>query len=198
MIDNISLLEEGVNKDVKLILITGVSGSGKSTLKDALMESSDRFAQPIQYTTRKCRSDAELDSYVFLTKDTFFRKLNNGDFCENATYLGQSYGIGRFFTEGKISIAIVETVGREAMKKFCLLNNIPFLSVYIHIPEDIMEYRLGMLRRSSVNEIAERKKDYLHFNDYGSDIILDGAQTVENNVNIVNNYINNLGFEKLV
>ena len=80
-------LESKANVNVNMIMLTGVSGSGKTTLKDYLLENHpDVFAQPIQYTTRPQRFDTELDEYVFLSKELFFKKLNNGDFCEYVKY----------------------------------------------------------------------------------------------------------------
>ena len=191
-------LESKANVNVNMIVLTGVSGSGKTTLKDYLLENHpDVFAQPIQYTTRPQRFDTELDEYVFLSKELFFKKLNNGDFCEYVKYWDDFYALGKYFKNDKISISILDPVGRESIKKHCSIENIPYLSVYMGIPEDIMEYRLGMLRRSSVTEIAQRKKDYLYFNDSGSDLILDGTKPTEELAEVVMTHIKNFGFGRI-
>lgn len=83
------------------------------------------------------------------------------------------------------------------MKKYCAENSIPYLTVYLGISEDVMEYRLGMLRRSSVKEIEERKKDFLYFNSMGSDLILDGTKDTAELAGVIMKHIENFGFGRL-
>ncbi len=123
--------------------------------------------------------------------------MNNGDFCEYIKYGSEFYSLGKYFPNNMTSVGILEPVGREALKKHCAMENIPYLSVYMGIPEDIMEYRLGMLRRSSVSEIDERKKDYLYFNDAGSDLILDGTRPTAELAEIIVEHIKNFGFGRI-
>ena len=80
------------------------------------------FGKPIQYTTRKRRFDTELDDYVFLTKETFMRKLINGDFVEFTEYNKELYAIGKYFDLDKSNIFIAEPVGREALQRYFKTN----------------------------------------------------------------------------
>lgn len=104
-------LKEQANKGVSVIMVTGVSGSGKTTLKDYMLETySDKLSAPVQFTTRERRFDTEYDDYVFLTKPQYFRKLNNGDFCEYVRYGAQFYAVGKYFKNSMTSIVVVDPV----------------------------------------------------------------------------------------
>jgi guanylate kinase len=61
-----------------------VSASGKTTLQEELLKRD--WNRPYNFTTRKPRSEEELDEYVFITKEQFFEKMEKGDFLENTNY----------------------------------------------------------------------------------------------------------------
>jgi guanylate kinase len=44
------------------------------------------YKQVVSFTTRKPRNDEELDTYVFLTRKQFARKMFNGDFMETEVF----------------------------------------------------------------------------------------------------------------
>jgi guanylate kinase len=161
----------------KVILLTWVSWSGKSSIVDRLKKQFN-ISQPIQFTTRSPRNDDELDTYCFLSKEQFMRKLENDDFSEFTYYNGNWYWISSFFNEGT-SIVIVEPVGAAAMKKFLWINKIPHISVYLDITPKTMEERLGMMRRESVQTIEERKKDFLYFNPSWYTYVVDANGSFE-------------------
>lgn len=165
------------------IVITWVSWSGKTTLMKWLLEKyPDDFSKPIQYTTRKQRYENELDDYVFLTKDTFMRKLINGDFIEFTEYNQELYAIWRYYNEAKTNIFIAEPVGREALQRYFKKNSIPFLTFYMKIPKEEMQIRLEE-RRMSVNDIESRMGDLKYFYPLPHDHILDSTDRPEALVN---------------
>ena len=130
------------------------------------------YARPLQYTTRKPRSDAEKDEYVFLTYTQFMKKLINWDFIEYVEYNQELYAIGKYFDTTKTNVFIAEPVWREALKRYFKLNSIPFLPVYIKVDKDSINERLE-LRGSSVHEIDERMKDFKYFYPWKTDIVVD-------------------------
>jgi guanylate kinase len=64
--------------------------------------------KPLQFTTRKPRDDKELDDYVFLTKEQFIRKLDNGDFIEHIVYNGEYYAITKYFDTSKSNVFVAD------------------------------------------------------------------------------------------
>lgn len=160
----------------RVVTLTWVSWSWKSTLVSLLKE--DGFKSPIQFTTRQERGDKEKDEYVFLTKPTFYRKLENGDFAEFARFGWEMYAVGKYFPEGDVVI-IVDPVGKEAIKKYCNENWIYCKSFFLDITMWTMVERLSMYRRECVKFIEGRKKDFLSFSPVWYDFVIDANNTTE-------------------
>jgi len=49
------------------------------------------WKRPINFTTRKPRSEREKDEYVFIDEKTFMTKFANGDFLEHTNFNGNYY-----------------------------------------------------------------------------------------------------------
>jgi guanylate kinase len=77
-----------------MILISAPSGAGKTTLCDLLLKSCPNMERAITCTTRAPRK-GEVDGvdYYFLRAEDFLRRLQAGNFLENATVYGNSYGL---------------------------------------------------------------------------------------------------------
>ena len=77
-----------------LIVISAPSGGGKTTLCDLLLKSQPQMTRAITCTTREPRK-GERDGvdYHFFTAAEFLKRLQAGNFIENATVYGNSYGI---------------------------------------------------------------------------------------------------------
>lgn len=155
------------------LILTWVSGSWKSTVLTWLVNTfPDIYTKPIQYTTRKPRSDAEKDDYVFLTYSQFMKKLINWDFIEYVEYNRELYAVWKFFNLKKTNVFIAEPVWREALKKYFKINNIPYISAYIKCDMQWIKNRLE-LRHSSVHEVDERMKDFKYFYPSKDDVVID-------------------------
>jgi guanylate kinase len=75
-----------------LIVLVGPAGVGKSTISRKLAESM-HLKYIVSATTRKrTPQDAEGKAYDFMEADTFFRKLENGEFLEYASVWDEYYG----------------------------------------------------------------------------------------------------------
>jgi guanylate kinase len=109
----------------KVFVITGPSGVGKGTLIERLLEHVPELELSVSATTRDPRP-GEVDGrdYHFLTPEDFERRVEAGDFLENATYSGNRYGtlreeVERRLEEGRSVVLEIEVQGarqvREAM-----------------------------------------------------------------------------------
>ena len=77
-----------------LILISAPSGAGKTTLVNLLLKAQPQMKRVITCTTREPRPGEKNGvDYHFLTPADFLRRLQAGNFIENATVYGNSYGI---------------------------------------------------------------------------------------------------------
>ena len=77
-----------------ILLLSGPSGAGKSTLLSKLLEDfKDELYFSVSYTTRAPR-EKEKDgiNYNFISKDSFEKKIQNGDFLEHAKVHDNYYG----------------------------------------------------------------------------------------------------------
>jgi guanylate kinase len=86
-----------------LILISAPSGAGKTTLCEMLLAAQPHMTRAITCTTREPRP-AEKDGvdYHFFTAAEFLKRLQAGNFIENATVYGNSYGILKSELLGKL------------------------------------------------------------------------------------------------
>jgi len=82
------------SKSPLLILISAPSGAGKTTLCQMLLEAQPHMTRAITCTTRAPRpGERDGVDYHFLTAADFLKRLQAGNFIENATVYGNSYGI---------------------------------------------------------------------------------------------------------
>lgn len=79
-----------------VVVITGSSGVGKDTIIRHLKELQRPWHFVVTATTRKPR-DYERDGvdYIFLTRQAFRKKLEQGEFLEHAQVYGEWYGVPR-------------------------------------------------------------------------------------------------------
>jgi guanylate kinase len=76
-----------------LIVISGPSGAGKGTVIDKLRKVNDNFWLSISMTSREVRSnDVPNETYFFVSKEEFERRIEEGVFLEYAMYNNNYYG----------------------------------------------------------------------------------------------------------
>jgi guanylate kinase len=86
-----------------LILISAPSGAGKTTLVNLLLEAQPQMTRAITCTTREPRpGEKDGVDYHFLAAGDFLKRLQAGNFIENATVYGNSYGILKSELLGKL------------------------------------------------------------------------------------------------
>jgi guanylate kinase len=95
-----------------LIVISAPSGGGKTTLCHQMLTRHGEMSRAVTCTTRPPRpGERDQLDYYFLSEATFNEKLKAGEFLENATVHGHSYGILKS-----------EVIARLAEGKDVLLN----------------------------------------------------------------------------
>jgi len=70
-------------------VVTGPSGAGKNSVIDRVMEELPGLAFSVSYTTRLPR-EGEIDrvDYIYVSREEFVRMIEEGEFIEHMTYLG--------------------------------------------------------------------------------------------------------------
>jgi len=86
-----------------LVVISAPSGGGKTTLCEQLLAARPDLTRAITCTTRDPRAgEKEGVDYYFLDAASFLKRLQAGNFLENATVYGQSYGTLKSEVVGKL------------------------------------------------------------------------------------------------
>jgi guanylate kinase len=86
-----------------LILISAPSGGGKTTLCEMLLAARPEMTRAVTCTTREPRpGEKDGVDYYFLEAGNFLKRLQAGNFLENATVYGNSYGLLKSELLGKL------------------------------------------------------------------------------------------------
>jgi guanylate kinase len=86
-----------------LILISAPSGGGKTTLCEMLLAACPNMTRAVTCTTREPRpGEKDGEDYYFLEAGNFLKRLQAGNFLENATVYGNSYGLLKSELLGKL------------------------------------------------------------------------------------------------
>jgi len=104
-------------------VVTGPSGAGKNSVIDRVMEELPGLAFSVSYTTRLPR-EGEIDrvDYIYVSREEFVRMIEEGEFIEHMTYLGDRYGTSRsqiegIFAEGKDVILNIDVEGATLLPR---------------------------------------------------------------------------------
>ena len=86
-----------------VFIISAPSGTGKTSLVKSLLQSDLGLNLSISHTTRSPRSsEVDGEDYHFVSRETFQRMLNNGEFLESAEVYGNFYGTSEKWIHEKI------------------------------------------------------------------------------------------------
>lgn len=143
-----------------LIIISGPSGVGKGTVREYFMKDpSLNLSYSISMTTRKPRQ-GEVDGvdYLFVSREEFEKKIEEGEFLEWAEFVGNYYGtsiqqVEKLRNEGKNVILEIEVQGANQVKEKCP----DAISIFI-IPPSMEELEKRIRgRRSEPEEIIQQR-----------------------------------------
>lgn len=143
------------------IIISGPSGVGKTTLTNAFLARNKNINVAISATTRTKRGN-EVDGkdYYFISKDSFKKLIEKGEFMEYDNYLENYYGSSiRFYvesqTEGKDVIYNLTIKGMENAKK--KHPEFDFVTIFIAPPSlDVLYQRLKNRNTDTEKQIKKR------------------------------------------
>jgi guanylate kinase len=135
-----------------LIVISGPSGSGKGTIIDNLKKINKNIWVSISATTRNMRpGDEDGQTYFFLTKDEFEKRIKEDDFLEYAKYNDNYYGtpkskILEHLDQGIDVILEIEIQGALKVKE--LVPDTIFIFI---LPPSMSELRKRLIGRKTEN-----------------------------------------------
>lgn len=142
-----------------VFIISAPSGSGKSTLVSRLLASDPDLLFSVSYTTRRPRgTEVPGESYVYISREDFCRRIAAREFLEFAEVFGNFYGthqsvLDQARSEGRDLILDIDVQGARQLKE-----RIPdAVSVFILAPSrDILEQRLRT-RSEDSEEVIQRR-----------------------------------------
>lgn len=126
-------------KEGKLLLITGPSGVGKRTLLSKILNDKDiNLTVSVSLTTRDKRpGEQDGVDYIFVSKEEFRRRIENGEMLEYAEFFNNYYGTSKEWVESRLKQGInvlleIETKGfHQIQRQFPNLVSIFILPVSI-------------------------------------------------------------------
>lgn len=152
-----------------LIVISAPSGAGKTTLCDRLRERHTDIEYSVSCTTRPPRgSEVDGEDYHFLTAEAFERKVQAGEFLEQARVHGYRYGtlqatVRRALAAGRHVLMDIDVQGaRQIRERVAALDaadplRAGFLDIFIAPPSlDVLRERLKRRGEDSDETIARR------------------------------------------
>ena len=163
-----------------LLVLIAPSGGGKSTILRRLIQRRPDIAYSVSSTTRPPR-EGERDGhdYVFLSRDEFLRRREQGNFLETAEVHGNWYGTSKLLIkqrldEGRHVVLDIDVQGADSV----IRSGLPVVTVFLAPPShEVMEERLRHRGTDSDETIALRLRnareeltrarafDYLVIND---------------------------------
>lgn len=143
----------------RLIVVSGPSGAGKSTLIREALESLPRLAYSVSATTREPR-EGEVDGrdYIFLTREEFERRIEEGYFLEWAEYSGNLYGtpsdrVDEMLDDGLSVVLEIELQGARQVRE----KRPDAVMVFVRAPS-LEETRRRLAGRATESEEAMRRR----------------------------------------
>lgn len=139
----------------KIIALYGPSASGKTEIQKQI--TSDRLPRIITATTRAPRNnEVDGEHYIFMPKNEFRARIDNGDFIEWTEYGGELYGTLKSSAESIVSgngsaNIILDFAGVRALKRLYADT----FAIFVGANIESIERRL-LLRAGTTEELNKR------------------------------------------
>ena len=141
-----------------LFVLSAPSGTGKTTVADRLLKSCPKVKRIITTTTRP-RREGEVQGvdYIFIDREEFERKIEEGYFLEYANVYGHYYGtpkdqVLKNEEEGIDSLLVIDVQGAKKIRDAYPESVLIFL-----MPPSIEELRRRLLGRGYGRENLEQR-----------------------------------------
>lgn len=176
-----------------VIIVSAPSGSGKSTLVNALMEQVPGIRFSVSYTTRTPRgAERDGESYHYISREEFERRIDAGEFLEYAEVFGNYYGTHRSYVEAAAYSGYDLLLDIDVQGATQVMDKLPdAVTVFILAPSrEVLEQRLRKRSEDSEETIQRRLREAsqeVRFAERYSYVLIndDVAESVQNLVSIV-------------
>ncbi len=176
-----------------VIIVSAPSGSGKSTLVNALMEQVPGIRFSVSYTTRTPRgAERDGESYHYISREEFERRIDAGEFLEYAEVFGNYYGTHRSYVEAAAYSGYDLLLDIDVQGAAQVMDKLPdAVTVFILAPSrEVLEQRLRKRSEDSEETIQRRLREAsqeVRFAERYSYVLIndDVAESVQNLVSIV-------------
>jgi guanylate kinase len=164
----------------RLFVIAAPSGAGKTSLVRALIQRLPPLRLSISYTTRK-RREKEVDEhdYFFVSKETFERMRDKGEFLEHAQVFDNYYGTSRAQVERHLNAGdnVLLEIDWQGARQ--IRRSMPEARTIFVLPpsREALEQRLRGRATDSEEVIARRLNDSIadmsHWNEFDYVVVND-------------------------
>ncbi len=178
-----------------LVVLTGKTASGKDTVISQLLSRLPGFKKVLTSTSRPPRQGEQTQvDYLFLSKEQFRQKIDQGEFLEYVEYGGNLYGTEK--NQLSNHQGLIWRIDPSRAGKVRDLISEPLVVIYLTVSDDVVLERLRR-RGLSKEEIEKRmKEDKLFWEEYKNsyDFVVENIpgqlnQTVDKIVKIIENHI---------
>lgn len=148
-----------MNRERKIIIVSGFSGVGKGTVIQELMKRNGNIEVVKSYTTRKKRNDS--DYYTFVTKNQFCSLAEQGSFLETNVYADEYYGtpildVNRILESGKIPLVEIDPNGYIQIMESGYFSRDEIVSAFIAVDGITLYERLSVRGTETKESIIKR------------------------------------------
>ncbi len=162
-----------MNKERRLLVVSGPSGAGKDTVVRRMMEKHPEIEISVSATTRAPRNgEQEGVDYYFMSNAAFEEKIKRGEMLEYVHYCDRYYGTPKSEVDCRLSantpvVLVIEVIGAANIKRiypdstlvFIMPPSLEELSRRLHgrgtESEKVIQKRLSRAR-----EEIERREQY--------------------------------------
>lgn len=144
-----------------LIVISGPSGCGKGTIIQEFLKNHDNVWLSISCTSRDMRpGDIKDETYYFISREEFEKKIENNEFLEYALYNGNYYGTPKEHIEEKLTKGIDVILEIEVQGALKVKEIVPEAICIFIMPPSMKELRKRLVgrRTESKDKVLNRFK----------------------------------------